>query len=182
MTPLTNPSGALIALIAERSSLLGIHPRPFLCLRDRRLFIFLPVLSYVVGERVVWVGRTEEGLDREAAQSGMAQIIIIRLDCLCCHSRDKGTGDGTYRTVRICRAGDHLSFKMSKQIRPSLSIFGWLMISTCHLCSFGMIMVHVLDLGEEADFGGVHGVFFGKEELELEDASCRCQRCPCWRA
>lgn len=28
-------------------------------------------------------------------------------------------------TVRICRAGDHLSFKMSKHILPSLSTLGW---------------------------------------------------------
>lgn len=29
------------------------------------------------------------------------------------------------RTVRICRAGLHLSFKISKHILPNLSIFGW---------------------------------------------------------
>jgi hypothetical protein len=29
------------------------------------------------------------------------------------------------RTVRIWRAGDHLSLRMSKQMRPSLSMFGW---------------------------------------------------------
>ncbi len=29
------------------------------------------------------------------------------------------------KTVRICNAGDHLSFKISRQIRPSLSILGW---------------------------------------------------------
>lgn len=29
------------------------------------------------------------------------------------------------KTVRICRAGDHLSFKMSRQMRPSLSMLGW---------------------------------------------------------
>ena len=29
------------------------------------------------------------------------------------------------RTVLICSAGLHLSFSMSRQIRPSLSIFGW---------------------------------------------------------
>ena len=29
------------------------------------------------------------------------------------------------KTVLICSAGLHLSFRMSKQIRPSLSILGW---------------------------------------------------------
>ena len=29
------------------------------------------------------------------------------------------------KTVLICKAGLHLSFKISKQIRPSLSTFGW---------------------------------------------------------
>lgn len=29
------------------------------------------------------------------------------------------------RTVRIWRAGDHLSLRMSRQMRPSLSMLGW---------------------------------------------------------
>lgn len=28
-------------------------------------------------------------------------------------------------TVRICRAGLHLSLRMSRQMRPSLSMLGW---------------------------------------------------------
>lgn len=35
--------------------------------------------------------------------------------------QDEETGY-TYRTVRICSAGDHLSLRISRQIRPSLSI------------------------------------------------------------
>lgn len=31
--------------------------------------------------------------------------------------------------------------------------------------------IDILDLGEEADFGRVHGVLFGQKELELEDAT-----------
>lgn len=31
------------------------------------------------------------------------------------------------RTVLICNAGDHMSFSMSRQILPSLSMFGWKM-------------------------------------------------------
>lgn len=30
--------------------------------------------------------------------------------------------------------------------------------------------IRMVDLGEEADFGRSHGVFFWKEELETEDA------------
>ena len=29
------------------------------------------------------------------------------------------------KTVRICKAGDHLSLRMSRQMRPNLSTFGW---------------------------------------------------------
>lgn len=28
-------------------------------------------------------------------------------------------------TVRICSAGDHLSFRMSRQMRPRVSMLGW---------------------------------------------------------
>lgn len=32
--------------------------------------------------------------------------------------------------------------------------------------------VRVVELGEEADLGGRHGVLLGKEELELEQSTC----------
>lgn len=32
--------------------------------------------------------------------------------------------------------------------------------------------VGVVDLGEEADLGGSHGVIVGQEQFELEDSTC----------
>lgn len=32
-------------------------------------------------------------------------------------------------------------------------------------------LIHSLDLGQESDFGRVHGVFLGEKELELENTT-----------
>jgi len=39
------------------------------------------------------------------------------------------------RTVRICRAGLHLSFRMSRQMRPSLSMLGWYIFVRKRTCA-----------------------------------------------
>ena len=39
------------------------------------------------------------------------------------------------KTVRICRAGLHLSFRMSRQMRPSLSMLGWYIFVRKRTCA-----------------------------------------------
>lgn len=41
-------------------------------------------------------------------------------------------------TVRIWSAGDHLSLRMSRQMRPSLSMFGWYMRVRNRTCRIGI--------------------------------------------
>ena len=80
---------------------------------------------------------------------------------------------GTHSTVLICNAGDHLSFRISRQIRPSLSMFGWLDRSAqeTRFREPRSYECDSLDASEEADLWWVHGVFIRQEELEFEDAA-----------
>ena len=94
-------------------SLVGVNPGPLPRLRNRSLLVVLPVLRHVVRERVVRVRSAKERLDGEPA--GELCGADVPMPC-----------KTTHRTVRIWRAGDHLSFRMSRQIRPSLSMLGWL--------------------------------------------------------
>jgi hypothetical protein len=78
----------------------------------------------------------------------------------------------TCRTVRICSAGDHLSLRISRQIRPSLSIMSALAVvtSVLGLTDVGVTIlsltnndgkeIDILDLCQESHFGWVHGVLF----------------------
>lgn len=82
------------------------------------------------------------------------------------------------RMVRICRAGDQLSKKPS--VSKMTNIEGEKGPCLCTLQDVEtdaaeLVDVGVEDFGEEADLGGRHGVVFGEEQLELEDAAC-CMR------
>ena len=83
-------------------------------------------------------------------------------------------------TVRIWSAGDHLSLRMSRQMRPNLSVVVCprAMVSrvsplnkrpsaTERLTNVGMI-----NLCQEANFRRRHRVVFGEEQFELEHATC----------
>lgn len=71
----------------------------------------------------------------------------------------------------------HAPFRISRQIRPSLST------KSAHRCNcqqvscsksrtaVGRTDVGVVDLGEEPDLGRGHGILFGEEELQLEMAA-----------
>lgn len=77
----------------------------------------LPVVGHVVRERVVRVRGRQQRLEPRALLSTERR-----------HGRNLTTGGRTWMlssTVRICSAGDHLSLRMSRQMRPSLSMLGW---------------------------------------------------------
>lgn len=92
------------------------------------------------------------------------------------------------RTVRICRAGDHLSAKVeshagyaererdrplriSRQMRPSLSMRDRAercpITETCRRTD-----IRVIDLCQEAHLGRCHRVLFWKEQLQAKYAVC----------
>ena len=51
-----------------------------------------------------------------------------------CWSRDSGLIEACLRALVMVRAGDHWSFKMSRQILPSGSTFGWdILVTNCTL-------------------------------------------------
>jgi hypothetical protein len=51
-----------------------------------------------------------------------------------CASRDSGTMAAHTRALVIVRAGDHWSFKMSRQTLPSGRTFGWdIFVTNCTL-------------------------------------------------
>ena len=69
------------------------------------------------------------------------------------------------RTVRICKAGDHLSFKISKQILPNLSVPPYLLFTSARSIENGRreeksTDVWVIDFSEESDFGRSHRIIF----------------------
>lgn len=143
--------------------LAGVQPGPFSRLSDRCLFVLFPVLSDVVlgavsVNRAVLAVLTASGSSGLGAPSNACTLRLVvgnvsTLTWSVCQS--------AYSTVRICRAGDHLSFRISRQIRPSLSVRKRcryqqrLQRSECRLTDVG-----VIDLCKEPDFWWIHRVLF----------------------
>ena len=78
--------------------------------RRKGSLFYLPKLCHIIGKGVIWIGSREKGLQVKLVEGKFS------LDAKTWMER---------RTVRIWRAGLHLSLRMSKQMRPSLSMFGW---------------------------------------------------------
>jgi hypothetical protein len=77
-----------------------------------RGLVILPALGNVVGERVVGIGSTEEGLDREEDSADLESGgPVVYVDVLVMNISNLFT--------------DFLLFRTSKQIRPRRSMLGW---------------------------------------------------------
>lgn len=121
------------------SGVLGVPPRPVLSALNRRRLVRLPQVRHVVVQGVVGVGRGLAGWGWSQSRGQVRQALDSSLlfDPSIARARGRANGNQTCThtrtrrawmersTVRIWRAGDHLSLRMSRQIRPSLSIFGW---------------------------------------------------------
>lgn len=59
------------AILSNMRSSLGILLCPFPCCGNSLRLVLLPRLSYVVRERIVWVRRAEQGLNREEDRSDL---------------------------------------------------------------------------------------------------------------
>jgi len=97
---------------------LHFSSQAYLCVSSGRRFDrhFRSLLAYVFVHSLAMA---------MAAFSSVSQCFAIFSE-----SGSDGFGDESrawmeISTVRICSAGDHLSFKMSKQMRPSESMLGW---------------------------------------------------------
>jgi hypothetical protein len=89
------------------------------------------------------------------------------------------------RMVRICRAGDQLPTGSLSALPSIFPVNSMLTLQDVQADAAELVDVWMVDLGEESDLGGSHGVVVGKEELELEGAawesvtSAICRRCSC---
>lgn len=90
---------------------LRISLRPFARRRNGSVLVFLPALSDVVCERVIWVWSTEKGLDREEDGANLESRGPVAYSSL-------GSAQKKLRLFVLL-------FRTSRQIRPSLSILGW---------------------------------------------------------
>lgn len=96
------------------NTLLCVIGGPFPCDAHRVLLVLLPVRGDVVREGIILRSQRSSSAPRTPTYSTAPREARTGLGALrsACTER---------RTVRIWRAGDHLSLRMSRQIRPSLS-------------------------------------------------------------
>ena len=118
---------------------------------NRFLLILLPVLCDVLRQRVVRVRRAQQRLD-----AGRRRSSAQRQGQAAGAQRVAGPAN-LRRTVRICSAGLHLSFRMSRQMRPSWCCVAG--VSRAHAtpphatargCSAHLVDVRVVDLGQKS--------------------------------
>jgi len=65
MMPIESIQNLLRSSKRQDCSFLRKHPRPIPCLSDCGLLILLPMLSYIIRQRIIRIRRTEQCLDRE---------------------------------------------------------------------------------------------------------------------
>lgn len=97
-------------LVSRSSHRVGASP--LLGGLNGRGLVILPALGNIVGERVVGIGSTEEGLDREEDGADLKRGgPVVYIDVLALN-------------ISYSLAGV-LLFRTSKQIRPRRSMLGW---------------------------------------------------------
>lgn len=76
--------------------------------------------------------------------------------------------------VRICRAGDQLSNQC--QWRHLSKIIPEPTLQNIQADTAEAVDVGVVNLGQEADLWGSHGIIVGEKQLKSKDATCKHQR------